>query len=380
MTSTMPVEIEGKRIAVRWNGYRTDEEFRSDVERIKLIAGRSYVKGERYWTVPLDMSVCRLLREQFGRRLQIGPALHSWATEARNTEDRLGSMAAADTGELRALPNLLPALARAIYLGPLGEDTGAGSYQAADVEFLSNSSAPLNANHQGLGKQLEAIAEVWESGRYVGSHLVICPQVAIEAVWVEELERWQADAALNNAVAIYALSGGSKSQKERLLKEFVEDPTPVKWVVVNPEQLRMVVDETKKSSVAIKVGKAKARKMLDKAEEYREECIEQGIITPEGDETPVTEFTPLCFCSRLADPHLHYVTRYPELGQTTWSTIINDEVHRGNIRNHRSLTSKSLHGLKCNGKRVAMSGTPMRKKGADIWGILHWLRPDVFTS
>jgi SNF2 family DNA or RNA helicase len=27
-----------------------------------------------------------------------------------------------------------------------------------------------------------------------------------------------------------------------------------------------------------------------------------------------------------------------------------------------------------------MSGTPAKKKGADVWGVLHWLRPDAFPS
>jgi SNF2 family DNA or RNA helicase len=38
------------------------------------------------------------------------------------------------------------------------------------------------------------------------------------------------------------------------------------------------------------------------------------------------------------------------------------------------LLSKNSH------RRIALSGTPMRGKPEQLWGTLHWLRPDVYTS
>jgi SNF2 family DNA or RNA helicase len=339
--STIDVERQGDRIYVRF------PYSESDVGAIRAIPGRRWLSDTKTWSLPLDMSVCRLLRRQYGQRLMVGPELRSWAVEARRAEERLGRMAAADSGDLRLLPDLLPTLHEAIYYGPLGKREGVaeGSYQTADVRFLADSTAPLNANHQGLGKTLEAIAEVWESGRHVGDHLVICPKGAIDTVWLPELQRWQADAPVD--VMIFPCTG-SKRERKNVLNLFSVSEAPVNWVIVNPEMVRYEKDETNTSDIAIRAKPKEAHAA--------------------------------CGCNRLVDPHWHYRTRYQELGDHVWRTIINDEVHTGNIRNQRSLTAKSVYALKVNGKRVAMSGTPMKKKGADIWGILHYLRPDVFTS
>lgn len=369
-------EREDNRIIVNWDG-----DFRAGLKVIKSVPGRRWLKDRpgRPWSVPLDMTVCRLLRKGFGEgreALQIGPELRSWAYEAAQAETRLGSISAGTSGVLEHLPYLLPTLYRALYLGPLGKqytDNGGtsqeldvaasvfstmcgagvdywdgtwGSYQTADVRFMADSAAPGNFNHQGLGKTPETIAEVWESQRHVGNHLVICPKGAVETVWGPELERWQADAALDNEVEIY-LPTGTRVQRQKILDQFQVSTAPVKWVVVNPEMIRYEKDPINEGKVAYR---AKPK-----------------------------EWYKACDCARLVDPHWHYTTRFPALGDTRWRTVVNDEVHKGNIRNQRSLTAKSVYDLHRE-KPIALSGTPMKKKGADIWGILHYLRPDVFTS
>lgn len=372
MASDVNIEREGKRkIAVRF------PYDRDDVNAVRTIAGRNFKSdpGDKHWQVPLDLAVCRQLRELFGQRLRIGPQLRSWAAAEVQAVTRLGSIARANTGHLERLPHVLPAAFRAVYFGPLAKhaldsgrtmteleamhhlfsmlagkpswDPSGSSYQAADVRFLSDSQAPMNANHQGLGKTLEAICEVWESGREDGAHLVICPVKAIEATWVKELLHWQADADKDVEV-FYCV--GTKASRQATLEAFHASEAPVRWLVVNPAMIQWRKDDA---------------------------CEGPHIIRAKP-----KEYGAACKCGAIVDAHWHYVDAFPTLAQTPWRSIINDEVHKGNVRNHRSITGQAVNALKrapaC--KASALSGTPMKKRGSDLWGVLHYLRPDVFTS
>lgn len=343
-------------------GNRIDVDYKYDrdlVARMRQIPGRAYVKTpHKHWTVPLDMTTCRLLRQAYGDLLVVGPELRSWAINAKRTEERLGSIALADSGTLMRLPQVLPTLAKAIHLGPKGlwmteaekvaALVGPGSYQAADVQFLAEATAPLNGNQQGLGKTPEWIAAIWEAGLEEGDHLIIAPSAAVDGTWEAELEKWMADAT--TSVGIYACTG-NRSQRQATLDKWLASEAASRWVVINPQ----MVQYRKTNERTAIVRKARPKE------------IKAGTC---------------CFCLRLKDGHHHYEPTWPELFAYQWNSIAIDECHKGNIRNHRSLTSFSIHDLELvpGGKRHALSGTPMKKKGADIWGILHWLRPDVFTS
>lgn len=368
------------------NGKRIDVDFKftgkgdANTAAIRIIPGRSFVKKpHRHWTVPLDMTVCRLLRKAYGDRLNMGPDLRAWAQAAKTAEGNLGRMALSDTGACPNLKAVLPSLWRALYLGPLYRNATAqlgysdkeinrwvelvammsgteawgheyGSYQTADVRFLADALSPLNGNQQGLGKTPEHVGAVWEAGLQEGNHLVVAPSAAVDGTWEPELEMWHNGTPLD--VEIFACTG-NRAQREATLAAFAASDAPVKWVVVNPAMVQY-------------------RKQDDPFAEPSE--IARKARPKDADRA--------CHCNRLKDPHWHYVATYPVLMDTRWNTICVDECHKGNIRNHRSLTSFSMNDLllAAHGKRFALSGTPMKKMGADIWGVLHWLRPDVFTS
>jgi SWI/SNF-related matrix-associated actin-dependent regulator of chromatin subfamily A member 5 len=60
-----------------------------------------------------------------------------------------------------------------------------------------------------------------------------------------------------------------------------------------------------------------------------------------------------------------------------WRYIVLDEGHT--VKNHASLTSKSLQGLKAE-YRLILSGTPLQNDLSELWSLLHWLYPEVFTG
>jgi len=339
---------------------RIDVDFSYDldvVHKLRQVAGRSYVKTpHKHWTVPADLAVCRQLRSLFGDALVIGPRLRTWATEQARVENQLGRIALADTGTLTRLPSVLPKLYEAIHLGPAGRFmtdsersealAGPGSYQTADVAFLAASSAPLNGNQQGLGKSPETIAAIFECGLEVGDHLIIAPSAAVDATWPDELETWLEE--VSEDVGVFPCLG-NKAQRQAVIEEWLACDKPIRFLLVNPQMVQ-----------------------------YRK-CEEETKIARRA---KPKDWPNACHCRRLKDPHWHYAPAYPELFDYEWTTITIDECHKGNIRNHRSLTSFSIEDLplRKGGKKFALSGTPMKKRGPDIWGILHWLRPDVFTS
>lgn len=353
--SAVQVEKVGKRIRVI---FAFDRE---DVERIKSVSGRNFVSrqeghGSAYWTVPADMTTCRHLRELFGKRLELGPELRSWAAREVETERNLGSLAAAETATLTLLPQRLPKLYEAIHTGPLGRGmtpaeraesvrTQPASYQAADVAFMAQAITGCgNFNHMGLGKTLELIAAIFEAGNDDGPNLVLAKRSTLRTVWETELTLWQ-------DLPVYVATG-HRSEREVIIKEAcakAANGEPL-WLVVNPEMVSFTHDEMNHA---------------------RDHCVKA---------TPAHERSgKACRCPWKKFPHLHYSASYPDLFGPVWNTITFDECHASAIGNTKALKTAGVRSLSAKMK-YALTGTPMGGRPLKLFGILQWLRPDVFTS
>lgn len=60
-----------------------------------------------------------------------------------------------------------------------------------------------------------------------------------------------------------------------------------------------------------------------------------------------------------------------------WSYVILDEGHK--IKNDISQISKALQGLGAE-YRLILTGTPLQNNMSELWALLHWLYPEVFTE
>ncbi len=60
-----------------------------------------------------------------------------------------------------------------------------------------------------------------------------------------------------------------------------------------------------------------------------------------------------------------------------WSYVVLDEGHK--IKNDLSNISKSLHGLGAE-YRLILTGTPLQNNLVELWALLRWLYPEVFTE
>jgi SNF2 family DNA or RNA helicase len=65
------------------------------------------------------------------------------------------------------------------------------------------------------------------------------------------------------------------------------------------------------------------------------------------------------------------------LEKVKWLAVIGDESHRA--KNHDSQTARGLHKLRAP-VQIAASGTPVLNNPGELYSILHWLRPEQYTS
>lgn len=65
-----------------------------------------------------------------------------------------------------------------------------------------------------------------------------------------------------------------------------------------------------------------------------------------------------------------------------WNSMTIDEFHKTGLPEIKNVFPKKAGALKLadGGRRYALSGTPMGGKPIKLWGALHWLFPDDFTS
>jgi SNF2 family DNA or RNA helicase len=182
----------------------------------------------------------------------------------------------------------------------------------------------LLADEVGTGKTAGVVAGLIERD-VQGSALVVCPKISVKAVWLKELTQ-------HTDVPVYACTG-NRAARERKLAAFLADPSPFKVLVVVAEMLR------------IKAVRSRGR---------------------------VEEF-------------LGY--EYPDIIDHEWSAAVVDESHKllGAMDVVRAnLAGEGLRDLRLapGALRLAVTATPFGKGGRvqAIFGTMHWLYPDEFTS
>lgn len=315
---------------------------------------RSKHPGQAYWTMPLDIELCRKLRQSFGPELEIGPRCMEWSRRTVRKETSLRSISSSDTAELRRLPNVLPELYEAIHIGPIGRTLTKrqreaalkkpASFQAADVAFMAVADNPLNGNHPRLGKTLELIAAVFEAGMDDGPQLIVAPVSALTTVWMRELMTWQ-----HHPVFV---AMGNRAEKQRTIDGFmsaVVDKKAAGWLVVNPDMIRF-------------------REAVELCDYHMEE------FAADRWSRKIVNVAKKCYeCS------YGLVSEFPELHKVGWKTVTIDEPHKNGVRNDKSLTHKGARKLKAE-RRFLLCGTPMGGKLINLWVLLHYLNPKVFTS
>lgn len=329
------IELAGNRIHLR-SSFPT-------AKLSKTVAGANFNKGSGsgpYWSIPLSLEACRALRDRFGEQLDIGPALWSWAADEKARRARLSALSGAADVALSRVPEVAPGLAAAMLTRP---------YQAVAARFIAEGRNVLIGDHPGLGKTLEVIGGILESG-VPGPYLVVCPKTAVETVWAREIPRWVPGA---NVITV----PDGKARRDAILGclNLVGEDYSTTWVVINAEMART------KSFWICRVCSAETPRKAGKVE---------------------------LVCLHDAKGHgIRHDHTFPQLFNRVWGAMVCDESDRALIRKSATLTQvrngmellRDL-GTREDGMRIAMSGTPFRSRPHLLWGTLNWLDPERYSG
>jgi SNF2 family DNA or RNA helicase len=174
----------------------------------------------------------------------------------------------------------------------------------------------LNLNEQRLGKTTEVIGAVFEADLENGPHLVVAPKTSLNTVWRFEIERWTAKLDKPHEVITY--SGElTRTEREAAIDEF--------WSCVD--------------------------------EDYPVWFVCTPATVRDGKEPAVEE----------------------------WNSFTIDEYHRtglpnaGTKRGTGTKFADAVKDIKAK-RRYGLTGTPMGGKPIKLWGGLHFLYPEQFSS
>lgn len=319
-------------------------------ERCKSVSGARWSKTARSWTYPLDLEVCRMLREEFRDALQIGPELWSWSSAevAREKEvTELLPTAKGDAYKSFEIPTRVGATSEI-----MSKALSSRPYQVPGVKYLASARTAMLADQPGLGKTVQTLGSLIEGldPEIVNAVLVLAPKTAVNSVWRDEINRWMAD--YTDGYTITSLAGLSPAKVEAAVEQYVDlinaDGPHIHFLLANAEMVR------------IKSTKYCPRKLCNGMNEYCEdEARHKGAIEP----------------------------RIPQLFEFDWDAIVADETHKWLINANPRAKSVSQVGLGFsklrtteNGMRIALSGTPLKGKQYNLFGTIQWLRPKVYTS
>lgn len=311
------------------------------VATVKRVANVRFVGPDKpegpAWRCPLDMTTMRDLRSKFGDQLTIGPKLKVWAKGQVEREAKLTDMSQADDADLTNVPAKLRKVGnKKVALRP---------YQKADIAFMASTNV-INANQPGAGKSLETIFAVMEAGMTWGQHLVFAPKSALSTVWEEEIKFAYAAAGEDEPTI---LTGETPAARRAALEEAAQLAADgyAFWLVLNPAMGRMTEQRELDGKVLTKTAFGK----LSQRDQERTLLV-PGLM-------------------------------HPQLTEVEWDTMTVDEFHLMGLSNPSTQAAQGIvHIAEATQpkRRYALSGTPMGGKPVKLWGALHFLEPENFTS
>lgn len=313
----------------------------------KNVSGSNWSKRAKAWTFPLSIESCIRLRQEFGAQLRVRKALSQWFREAQT--QRTAMLQLNELGEAVALPRLqerAPALFKAV--------TEVRRYQSRGTRFMLDGRHTILADDPGLGKTLEILAALVESG-LPGPYLVVSPKTAATSVWPSETPRWVPD------MNVIDLPEG------RAKRDVVLDDLVARWNWPHSG------DSLVNTLVSVHPEAVLTKSFWDCPE-----CGEETAFTKKP--------TSLLACGHVKPRGLKVrdVHTFPQLFGITWSAIVVDECHESLIVKSGTPTQRrrglELLRVREDGLMVASSGTPSRSKPEQLWGILNWLWPKKYTG
>lgn len=322
-------------ICIDLNGY--DPELNRNL-KAALPGPARWDRDDKWWVFPLHWDTCvfaRKVANEYGAKIVITPALNEWATnEKHRRETTIPDVQSMDLVDLPLVREGYPHMWEALRTRP---------FQTVGAAFAARNGSCLIADQPGLGKTVQSIAAVVESG-VTGPVLISAPKAAALLTWPAQLRRWVP------GDEIITIGSHLKPAERRQILEVIRKQqgdgstewASRFWVITSPNYLRITAE-------------------LDDWGKYKK-VNGQKVIKPVGE--ALMEFFDI-----------------------EWAGVIVDESHQtlagaSGDKKKQSAQRLGLGALDIvdGGLRIALSGTPFRGKEEFLWGQLNWLRPDLYRS
>jgi Zierdtviridae DNA helicase len=319
------------------------------VRLVKTVPGSSWHKDTKTWRAPLTGDTCRMLRRVFKADLRVTTGLADWYKNEQARSDKLEELREGRLDEAFSFDRLAeeaPALLAAM---------NNRKYQLAGTAFIKAGKTVILADDPGLGKTLQTLGAVIESG--ARRILVACRRTATRSVWQLETMRWAP------TIQTY-VAQDDRTDREWVMAEYAEDPLDAPgadyWDGDPPKHKMLIIN-------------------LEMVRAKRVEICPQGL----GKSCPANRIGQ---CKH--EEQIEYL--WPFLFEQEWDAIIIDESHNllASQYNYQSkhITQQRLGAVHLrrrlteDGLAISLSGTWTRSNLTKGWGTLNWLAPDVFSS
>lgn len=327
---------------------------------LKTTIPGAYQSTSGYWTVPLSIESCKLLRLKFGRRLVVGNELKRWAHGVQQSRKYMKQLSQQTDAKLEILPTAAPKLYKAMRKR---------KYQRVGARFIADNLASGLFDDPGLGKTLIAMGGILEA-EAPGPYLIIAPKTASDSVWKREIERWLPSP--HRAVTMPEL----RYRREKVLR--LTRFRPHTWLIVHPEMVMvqswLICTDVVEKKKRVKNRRTGKRRVIT----YTEQC---GVRTELRQKQAL-----ILSCGHQKSRKTKRVDEpsYPRLFEIQWGAIVVDESHESLIR-RTGVPTQRRRGLdmlstRNDGLRIAMSGTPTDSKPHQLWGTLNWLDPQQYSA
>ena len=321
--------VEGEYIWVETDGYDPDVVV---ALKANLPGPPRWRRAEGRWAFPIAWETCTRAREvanRFNAQIKIHPALVAWARAEKARQETIPDVQSMDLVDIAGIEAESPQLAKALKARP---------FQTVGVAFAARNRSCLIADQPGLGKTLQAIGAVIESG-VRGPILVVAPKAAAQITWPQELARWVPEDEVVVIGSNIKTAAGRSVIVDEVAKYTGNRRT---WVVLSPNYVRIKIEVDEYGNYV----KVNGQKVIHP--------VGEGLIG---------------------------------LFDIDWAGVIVDESHdtlAGAIGNKKKQSAQRLGlgalSVREGGLRIALSGTPFRGKESYLWGQLNWLRPDLYRS
>ena len=225
-------------------------------------------------------------------------------------------------------------------------------YQLLGLSFLvylhTNGLSGILGDEMGLGKTLQTLSlfqYLKEDRKQSSSNLenrpclVVCP-LSVLSSWMAESRKWTPELKVLRF-------HGSTQERDRLKKVATGE--------IDQYGNETVSSRKRKNSRRTATGKPIIDLDSDLENAPEERCVDLVVTTYEG------------FLAEQGWFKKAFV----------WKYVVLDEGHK--IKNDLSLISKALQGLGAE-YRLILTGTPLQNNLQELWALLHWLYPEVFTD